>query len=294
MNLIAIGGPTAAGKTRLAIAVARRLQTHIISADSRQFYREMAIGNARPNAGELAAAPHHFIADRSLHTHLSAGRFAEEAMARISELSQHLDTIVVVGGSGLYLRALCEGLDEFPEITDGARAQVQAIREKQGLAGLQRELQRADPEYYTRVDLQNGRRIERALLVSFSEDRPYSQYLGRKRPRPFSVAYFAPAVERSDLYERVNQRVLRMVEEGLETEAHGLQAYRQLPVLQTVGYQEWWAYFAGRQTKARTIELIQRNSRRYAKRQNTWFRHYSFVTDAETLLANWKATRTVR
>ena len=270
--LIVIGGPTASGKTTLAIEVARHFDTAIISGDSRQFYREMRIGNARPTERELAAAAHHFVADRSLHTPLTAGRFAEEALARLERIFAGNQYAVLVGGSGLYLRALCEGLDEFPEVTGAARAQVQKIAEQQGVVGLQRMLADLDPDYFGTVDRANPRRLERALMVSLSAGRPYSSFLGNRPERPFTPVYFRREMDRAQLYDRINRRVDDMVAAGLEAEAHGLLPFRQQPVLQTVGYQEWWPYFAGEYGRDRAIEQIKRNSRRYAKRQETWFR----------------------
>ena len=282
--LVVIGGPTAAGKTRLAIEVARHFQTDILSADSRQFYREMRIGNARPDEHELAAAPHHFIADRSLHEPLSAGRYAEEALGVLEELFRTRTVVVLVGGSGLYIRALCEGLDEFPPVTNDAAARVKALHKAEGLAGLQRELQRLDPAYYATVDRQNPRRLERALRVTYSASRPYSSFLGQKQPRSFRCLYFRPELDRAKLYKRINDRVDVMLARGLEDEARALWPERGRPILETVGYQEWWPFFAGEYSQERAVELIKRNSRRYAKRQLTWFREYVPADSASRLI----------
>lgn len=287
-SLIVIGGPTASGKTALAIAVARHFGTEIISGDSRQFYREMRIGNARPEPEELAAAPHHFIADRSVTEPLTAGQFAVEALAVLQDVFTRNEVAVLVGGSGLYLRALCEGLDEFPEVTEAARTQVQSITEKQGLRGLQTELERLDPDYYATVDTQNSRRLERALMVCLTDGKPYSSYLGKRPPRPFTSHYFRPTMERAKLYDRIDRRVDLMVAAGLEEEARVLLPHRSLPALQTVGYQEWWPYFSGEYSKERAVELVKRNSRRYAKRQLTWFGRggqYRPVSGPEELLS---------
>lgn len=282
-----IGGATASGKTSLAIDVARALGTEIISADSRQFYREMRVGNARPEPEELAAVPHHFVADRSVTDPLSAGRFAAEALVVLDALFYQHERVVVVGGGGLYLRALAEGLDEFPDVTDTARAQVQNLVEKQGLTGLQAELRRLDPAYFAAVDQANPRRLERALLVSYSSGRPYSSFLNKRPPRPFAVRYFRTARPRPELYGRINRRVDLMLQRGLEAEARALYPHRALPALQTVGYQEWWPYFENAYDRDRAVELIKRNSRRYAKRQETWFGKdelYVPVTTAADLL----------
>ena len=282
--LIVIGGPTAAGKTDLAIRIAQHYKTEIVSADSRQFYREMRIGNARPSPKELAAAPHHFIADRSLHEPLSAGRYADEALGVLFKIFRTKAVAVLVGGSGLYIRALCEGLDEFPPVTEAATARVAALHEAEGLAGLQRELERLDPAYYGNVDLQNHRRLERALRVTYSAGQPYSSFLGQTQSRPFRCLYFRPEMERSALYDRINRRVDRMVAGGLEAEARSLLPHRGLPVLETVGYQEWWPCFDNEYGRDRAVDLIKRNSRRYAKRQLTWFREYVPVDSASGLI----------
>ena len=279
-HLIVIGGPTASGKTALAIEVARHYGTEIISADSRQFYRELAIGNARPRPEELAAVPHHFIADRLLQEPLSAGRFAEEAMARLQHLYTSRDVAVAVGGSGLYLRALCEGLDDFPAVSQEARTQVETLYLEEGLPGLQRVLRTTDPDYFRRVDQHNPRRLQRALEVSLTAGRPYSSFLGQRPTRPFRTHYFMPAVDRQVLYRRIEQRVDHMLGEGLEAEALRLYPLRGLRALETVGYQEWWPYFEGSYDRDRAVDLIKRNSRRYAKRQLNWFSDYPRVTGA--------------
>lgn len=286
--MVVIGGPTASGKTALAIAVARRLGAEIISGDSRQFYHEMRIGNARPEPAELAAVRHHFVADRSVTEPLSAGRFAAEGLAVSKRLFRDNDYVVLVGGSGLYLRALCAGLDEFPEVTDLARSQVRSLAEGAGLAGLQTELARLDPTYYAVVDRNNPRRLSRALEVCYSADQPYSSFLGNRPPRPFAAHYFQPTHDRPALYARIDARVDRMLAAGLEAEARALYPHRDLPALQTVGYQEWWPHLTGEYDRARAVELIKRNSRRYAKRQVTWFGRgdtYRSVRDADELLA---------
>lgn len=282
-HLVVIGGPTAAGKTALAIEVAKQLDTEIISGDSRQFYREMAIGNARPDPGELAAVKHHFIADRSVHQPLSAGRFAAEALDRLETIFTTSDYAVLVGGSGLYLRALCTGLDEFPPVTARARARVEGIVAEQGLAGLQAALASADPDYFSTVDQQNARRLERALLVSYSAGKPYSSFLGNRPPRPFNSHYFRVTRPRPELYERINLRVDQMLSAGLQAEAKELYPHKEMPVLQTVGYQEWWPYFAGEYAHERAVELIKQHSRRYAKRQETWFRKGGIYQPVTTL-----------
>ncbi len=291
-TLIVIGGPTASGKTGLAIAVAQHLKTEIVSGDSRQFYREMCIGNARPTPEELAQAPHHFIADRSLLQPLTAGRFAEEALERLAGIFRERDYAVLVGGSGLYLRALCAGLDEFPEVTDRARTQVQSLLDEQGLPGLQAELSRLDPAYYAVVDRANPRRLERALQVCYASGQAYSSFLGQTTERPFRCLYLRTHPPREALYARIDARVDEMLAAGLEAEVQSLAAHQQLPVLQTVGYQEWWPYLRGEYNRAHAIELVKRNSRRYAKRQVTWFSkddQYRTVAGLEDVLEELSA-----
>ena len=271
-RIIVVGGPTASGKTVRAIELAQQYGTHILSADSRQFYREMRIGNARPTEEELAAAPHHFIADRNLDQPLSAGQYAREALVLLDELFQDHDTVIVAGGSGLFIRALCEGLDEFPPVTDAAREQVSNLAQR-GLPALQAALQQRDPTYYAEADLANERRLRRALEVTLSGDHPYSYYRNRPRPpRPFRTEYVLLNPPRPELYDRINRRVDRMLSDGLEAEARSLYPHHTLPVLQTVGYQEWWPHFEGTYDRERAVELIKRNTRRYAKRQITWLR----------------------
>lgn len=276
-KLIVVGGPTASGKTALAIQLAQHFSTEIISGDSRQFYREMEIGNARPTPAELATVPHHFVADRSVENPLTAGKFADEALALYQQKFTEHPYLVLAGGSGLYLRALCEGLDEFPAVTDAARTQVESMLEEGGLDALQSSLEKLDPAYYARVDRQNPRRLIRALEVCLSAGQPYSSFLGNRPARPFDPIYLMTDLPRPALYDRINLRVEMMLESGLEAEAKSLEPYKDLPSLQTVGYQEWWPYFDGVYFKDRAVELIKRNSRRYAKRQVTWFTGSNFT-----------------
>ena len=271
--LLVVGGPTAAGKTTLAIALAQHFSTVILSADSRQFYREMEIGNARPSVEELAAVPHFFVANRSVEEPLSAGAFAREALSLLEEQFQEKDVVVLVGGSGLFVRAITEGLDEFPEVSAATRAQVDQLYTEKGLAGLQSILESVDPTYYSTVDQQNPARLRRALEVYYESGKPYSSFrTDEPAERPFKSIYLQPNWPREVLYARINKRVELMVSGGLEKEAQGLREYQHLAALQTVGYQEWWPYFDGDQSLERTVELIQQNTRNYAKRQLTWNR----------------------
>ena len=309
-QLIIIGGPTASGKTRLAIEVARHYNTVILNADSRQFYQEMRIGNARPTPDELAAAPHYFIADRSVTQPLTAGTYATEALALLEKLFQQHRIVVMVGGSGLYIDAVCRGLDEFPDVSPATKDRVAHLFETEGLVGLQRELDLVDPVYGQEVDRQNPRRLVRALEVSWSSGKAYSSFRQGGEQRPFTSHYFqpklnpgggnsgldlkvarpikkqqrmAPTPARTWLYDRINRRVDMMLEAGLVQEAKDLYPFRDLPSLNTVGYQEFWPYFAGESSLERVVELIKRNSRRYAKRQLTWFGREGKYVEVESV-----------
>lgn len=276
-TLIVIGGPTASGKTSLAIALAQYFQTVILSADSRQFYREMNIGVARPSETELASAKHYFIADRSIHQPLSAGQYAEEAMLLLEELFRHHSVIVVVGGSGLYLQALLEGFDQLPEVPASVRQQVADLYANGGLLALQQAVAEADPHYYATVDIHNPARLSRALSVTIASGKPFSTYrTGQKTARPFNAICFFIDHPKEQLHQRINQRVLEMAANGLEQEVRQLYSYRQLTPLQTVGYQEIFDYFEQKYDLSTALQQIALHTRQYAKRQLTWIRraHY--------------------
>ena len=274
-KLLVLAGPTASGKTTTAIRWSQSLGgIPIINADSRQFYQEMSIGTAKPSPEELAAAPHYLFNHKSIHTPYDVGDYEREALSLLSTLFETHDRIILVGGSGLYIRALCEGLDEFPEVTVEAKQKVADIFEKEGLHGLQAGLAQLDPETYNKIDLQNPRRLFRALEVCHIEGLPYSSYLNKsKKERPFLPIYHCLEWERATLYDRINQRVDLMLEAGLEEEAKRLFPYRELRSLQTVGYRAFFSYFSDTDiTLSETVELIKQNTRRYAKRQITWFK----------------------
>jgi tRNA dimethylallyltransferase len=272
-QLIVIGGPTASGKTEVAIQLARAFSTSILSADSRQFYREMSIGTAKPSPEELLLAPHYFINSLSIHDTYSAGDYERDALLLLEELFEKNDQVLLTGGSGLFIRAVCEGLDEFPDVPKETLQAITQLYEKEGLSALQQQLKKLDPHYYQEVDLQNPHRLIRALSVCEASGRPFSGFRqGIKKTRPFQAVYFCLEWERAQLYERINRRVDQMMTAGLLEEAQQLYPHRHLKPLQTVGYQELFDYFDGLHSLERALELIKQNSRRYAKRQLTWFR----------------------
>ena len=289
-TLVVIVGATATGKTDLSIALAKAYHSEILSADSRQFYREMPIGTAAPTPDQLQAVPHHFIATRSVTEEYSCGRYEVDALALLEQLFKTHDTLFLVGGSGLYIDAICNGMDAMPETDPALREQLTTIARNEGLEPLCSQLQELDPAYYAVVD-----RSIRALEVCLQTGRPYSAIRsGAPKQRPFRIFKLGIRYPREILYDRINRRVELMVEAGLEQEVRTLYPLRHLNALQTVGYREWFDYFEGKYERQTAIELIQRNSRRYAKRQETWFRrdlsiHWieggeEAVTKAQTLL----------
>lgn len=272
-TLIVIGGPTGSGKSALAVEIAKHFGAPIISTDSRQVYRNMAIGTAQPTTEELAAVKHYFIADREVEDDFNCGRYEVEALALLDKLFTEYEYVVAVGGSGLYIQALCSGMDALPEADEKIRAGLKQRLEQEGLDSLVVELQRLDPAYAEVVDRCNPARVMRALEVCISTGRPYSeQRSGTIIERPFNIIKIATDMPRDILYERINKRVDIMVEDGLVEEVRNLYPKRELNALQTVGYRELFDYFDGKCSLNEAIELIKRNSRRYAKRQMTWFR----------------------
>ena len=268
-----MGGATASGKTGLAIRLAQHFQTEILSADSRQFYREMSIGTAKPTPAELAQVPHHFIDSLSIFDPYTVGDFERDALDKLRSLFEQHQVVILAGGSGLFIRAVLEGLDDFPEVPEETKQQLQQAYEEQGLPFLQRELQEKDPTYYAEVDLENPVRVLRALGVIRASGQAFSSFRqGQTKERFFEPICVLLDWDRALLYQRINQRVDLMMEEGLLEEARRLFPHRQLNALQTVGYQELFDHFAGQHDLETAIELIKRNSRRYAKRQGTWFR----------------------
>lgn len=272
-TLLIIGGPTASGKTELAIRLARHFGTEILSCDSRQFFREMTIGTAKPTEEELARAPHHFINNLSIQDEYSVGDFEKEALALLDQLYTQKDVAIMVGGSGLYQKAVTEGLDEFPEVPLSTRQRVEQWYEDEGLEALQKKLREVDPDYYAEVDIHNPHRLIRALAVYEAGGQAFSSFRkNEKSSRSFFPIYLELSWKREDLYERINRRVDLMMDKGLLKEARKLYPLKHLTALQTVGYQELFDYFDGKNTLEEAVTLIKRNSRRYAKRQMTWSR----------------------
>lgn len=272
-HLIVITGPTAIGKTGLAIFIAKKLKTEIISFDSRQFYQEMKIGTAVPSDEELKEVPHHFIQNLSIEQDYSVGNFERDALVKIEELFEKYDYLVFVGGSGLYEKAVTEGLDEFPQVDKSIRLNLIYEYDIHGLEPLQNELKEVDPVYYNLVDLNNPVRIIRALEIYRGTGKPFSSY--RKNnysARNFQVTKIGLELSREEIYDRINKRVDLMMQEGLLEEVKSLYSKKHLNSLQTVGYRELFDYLDGKIELDFAIEEIKKNTRRYAKRQLTWYR----------------------
>lgn len=272
-RLIVIGGPTASGKTSMAIAIAQYLDTEIVSADSRQFYAQLNIGTAKPSAQELAQVKHHLVGHLDITTDYSMGQFEAEALLIIERTFKTKDWAVLVGGSGSYLKAVVEGLDVFPKVDKAVRDGLQKEYEENGLGLLLEELKEKDKEYFEIVDKANPARIIRALSVIRSEGKTFSSFRkGEKKQRGFECIFMAPYWSREKLYERINQRTIQMLDQGLLHEVKGLKKHSALNSLNTVGYKEIMAHLDGAYDLRRATELIQQNTRRYAKRQMTWMR----------------------
>jgi tRNA dimethylallyltransferase len=269
-------GPTAVGKTKYAIELAQQLNTEIISADARQCYHELNIGVARPSDEELAQVKHHFIASHSIQDTLNAGVFEQYALAKATELLDKFGSLVMVGGTGLYIKAFTEGMDQIPAIDPALRNQIQQEVSTKGIDWLQDQVKQLDPDYWAIADLgeqQNAQRLSRALEVMTGTGQSILSFQQQtKKARPFKVQKIGLEMPREQLYDRINQRVLQMVEMGLEEEVKALRPQFHLNALQTVGYQEWLPYLEDNQSKEAVIQAIQQNTRHYAKRQMTWFK----------------------
>lgn len=278
-TLITIVGPTAIGKTALSIQLAQHYGCDIISCDSRQFYKEMTIGTAVPEPEELAAAPHHFIQNRSITEDYSVGQFEKDALHNLNQLFIQNPTQIMVGGSGLYVDAVLKGLDYFPKVSSKIRTQLNSEWETQGIAVLQEKLKILDPETYATIAIDNPHRLIRALEVCIGSGIPYSTFKNKpKAPRNFKSIKIGLTADREIIYNRINLRVDLMIKNGLLEEAQKLYPYKHLNALQTVGYRELFSYFDGDYSLDTAIEEIKKNTRRFAKRQLTWFRK-----DKETL-----------
>jgi len=295
--LITIIGPTAIGKTALSIALAQHFGCDIISCDSRQFFKEMKIGTAVPNDDELAAAKHHFIQNKSIFESYSVGDFEQEALSKLEELFQKNNIQIMVGGSGLYVDAILKGFDDFPDIDDSVRETINAKFDALGIEYLQEQLQKLDSEYYTKLSvenpqtLQNPQRMKRFVEVCLGTGKPYSSFIGRrKNVRNFTPIVIGLEADRELMYERINQRVDIMLNEGLLAEAQSLYPNKHLNALQTVGYRELFDYFDGKTTLDFATKQIKMNTRRFAKRQITWFKRtenvswFDYLTDRKEII----------
>ncbi|TPE44525.1 tRNA (adenosine(37)-N6)-dimethylallyltransferase MiaA [Pontibacter mangrovi] len=270
--LVVVVGPTAVGKTDLCVQLARHFQTEIISADSRQFFREMSIGTAKPSPAEQQGVKHHFVDSHSITEEYSAGAFEQDVLALLERLFQEHEVVIMTGGSGLYVRAVLEGMDEMPEIDPQVRAQLAEQYEQEGLQPLLFILQQLDPVYFAQVDKANPQRVVRALEVCLGSGKPYSSFRRSEgQERPFHIIKIGLNRDRAELYSRIDQRMDLMLAQGLSDEAKSLYPYREHNALQTVGYKEIFEYLEGKYDWDEAVRLLKRNSRRYAKRQLTWF-----------------------
>ena len=278
-TLIVVVGATGSGKTDLSLRLATHFASPILSTDSRQVYRGIPIGTAQPTAEQLAAVEHHFIASHELDDNFNCGEYEVQALARLEELFHKHDTVIAVGGSGLYIQALCEGMDDLPQADEELRKRLTERLQNEGIESLAADLQRLDPVYYEQVDRCNPSRVLRAVEVCLQTGKPYSSLrTGERRKRNFNIVKVGIDWEREALYDRINRRVDMMIADGLEAEARAVYPLRHLNSLQTVGYREMFDYFDGKISREEAIELIKRNSRRYAKRQMTWFRRDSEIS----------------
>ena len=295
--LITIVGPTAIGKTALSIALAQHFNCEIISCDSRQFFKEMTIGTAVPHQEELQAATHHFIQNKSIFENYTVGDYEKEALLKLEELFQKNDYVILIGGSGLYVDAILKGFDEFPEIDPKVRAEVNSNYEKFGIAYLQEQLQNLDPVYYEKTKaenpqtLQNPQRMMRFVEVCIGTQKPYSSFLNQKKNnRNFTPILIGLEADREIIYNRINQRVDIMINEGLLEEAKSLYPNKALNALQTVGYRELFSYFDGEFSLPFAIDEIKKNTRRFSKRQLTWFKRnentkwFDYATDRKKVI----------
>jgi tRNA dimethylallyltransferase len=271
-KLISVVGQTGIGKTKFAIALASHFDTEIISADSRQFYKEMSIGTAVPSTEELQAVRHHFIQHKSIFENYSVGDFERDGIALLDGLFNEKNIVILVGGSGLYIDAITKGLDYFPKVSPEVREALNKQLKNNGIEALQELLKQSDPQYYDTIDLNNPHRLIRALEICIGTGKPYSSFLGKKKSRTFKTTTIGLTAPREIVYERLNDRVDKMIEHGLVEEARSLYEHKGLNALQTVGYTEMFKYFDGDWDLDFAISEIKKNTRRFAKRQRTWFK----------------------
>lgn len=271
--LVVVVGPTGVGKTAVAVQLARTFYTEVISADSRQMFRELPIGTAAPSKEEMQGVPHHFIGNLSVTERADAGLWAAEARSLVDQLFTKHDVLICAGGSGLYIDALLHGMDELPTRDEKLREELHTLFIREGIVPLQDKLKALDPEYFAEVDVHNHKRLIRAIEVCLVSGKKYSaQRSGTTQELPFDVVKIGLELNRDELYARINQRVDKMMEAGLEAEARAVFAYKDMNALRTVGYKELFDYFEGKTTLERAVELIKQHSRNYAKRQMTWWR----------------------
>ncbi len=295
-TLIVVLGPTASGKTNVAIRLAKELHTEIISADSRQFYSEIPIGTAAPTSGQLSTMPHHLVGNLSLNDDYNVSLFEQEVLALLKDKFRMHDLMIMTGGSGLYIDAVCKGIDTLPDPDPLLRKTLEERYEQQGIGALQEQLKNLDPEYYAQVDMQNHKRLLRAIEVCLQTGRKYSELrLNKPQKRDFNILKIGLNLPREQLFARINRRTEMMLTGGWLEEARRVLPFRQKNALNTLGYKELFAYFDGKLTLEETIEKIKTNTRRYAKRQLTWFRkdkeiHWFLPEDVEAILRFVKET----
>jgi len=271
-TLISIVGPTAIGKTEMAIKIAEQFNTEIISADSRQFYRELEIGTAKPSENDLSKIPHHFINNKSIIENYSAGEFERDALIKINSLFELKKYVLMVGGSGLYVKALWEGLHTLPQIDNNLREEIIQFYAKNGIEGLQNRLKKIDAVRYQTIDQKNAQRLMRAIEIATTVGKEFEEIIhSKKSERDFKILKIGLNTSRKKLYERINQRVDQIIEKGLIKECENVMNHKSHYALQTVGYSEIFEYFEGKNTLEKAIELIKQHTRNYAKRQVTWF-----------------------
>ncbi|MBC7862744.1 MAG: tRNA (adenosine(37)-N6)-dimethylallyltransferase MiaA [Bacteroidia bacterium] len=281
-TLLVIAGPTAIGKTSLAIYLAKHFDTEIISADSRQFYKEMSIGTAKPTENEMQGIIHHFIGHISIHQNYNAGKFETDVLNKLGDLFREKDIVIMCGGSGLFIDAVCNGFDEFDEIDPAIRKKLNAEFKEKGILWLQNQVKEKDPAYFNRADIHNPHRLLRALEVFIGTGKTFSSLkTGQKKERPFNIIKILLDTDRKIIYERINERTEIMMQQGWLQEANSLLPFRSLNALNTVGYKELFDHLEGKISFERCIELIKQNTRRYAKRQLTWFKKDEEYTSFE-------------